>query len=207
MCIQGCIMALFYVNLGSYLTIAIVEGEYSDRAILEMRLEDHLRRRLEVGCLDSCSEVHIEYRRCANQGFTKVTPGFTGDWKIEALIERLDAIIDTFSLASRVQRDQWGRVVVEALVERIDETEALLCEYPEGSGNRVFLTAEDRTRIIREGNASADYWIIPEHNGGAVQITRRVLRDVALMWVKAAERPVAPVVETCINWDDDDILF
>lgn len=199
-------MALFYVNLGGYMTVAVVEGEYSDRTMVEMRLEDHVRARLGVGCLDSVHEVKIEYHRCTSS-FTKPTEGFTGPWKIEALIQRLDTIIDTFSIASRVQRDRNGRVVVEALVERVEETKALLCEWPEGSGNRVFLSDEDRTRIIREGNLSADYWIIPEQDGGQEQVTRRVLRDVALMWVKAAERPATPVVETSINWEDDDILF
>jgi hypothetical protein len=197
---------LFSINLGHFFHIATVEGLHEERTMVEMRLEDHLRRRLEVGVLDTANEVRVEYRKCAYQSFSQVTPGFTGNWKIEALIERLDAIINTFSLASRVQRDRWGRVVVEATVERVEETRALLCEWPEGSGNRVFLTDEDRTRILREGNLSADYWIIPENDGGAIQITTRVVRDVALLWVKAAERPTAPAAAPPINWDDD-ILF
>jgi hypothetical protein len=198
---------LFSINLGHFSHIATVEGLQSDRTMVEWRLQSHLHQRLGINPLDSAAEVRVEYRKVSDRAFSKVTPGFTGDWKIEALIERLDAIIDTFSMASRVNRDCWGRVVVEALVERIDETRALLCEWPEGSGNRVFLTDEDRTRILREGNLSADYWIIPENDGGAVQITTRVVRDVALLWVKAAERPTASAVETPIDWNDPDILF
>lgn len=197
---------LFYVNLGSYMTIAIVEGQPPDRAIIEMRLEHHLQTRLGVGCLDFNSEVRITYHRCTSS-FAKVTEGFTGDWKIEALVARLDAIIDTFSLASRVQRDRNGRVVVEALVEWVEETTSLLCEYPEGSGNRVFLSDEDRTRIIREGNNTPDYYILPEDKGGEMRVTRRVLRHAALLWVKAPERPAASVESTVINWDDEDIIF
>lgn len=196
---------IFTVNLYNFAHIATIEAETADRSTIEDALTYRLRTRLGVEVLDSAQEVKVECRKVGS-AFAKPTEGFTGAWKMEALIQRLDEIINTFSLASRVQRDQWGRVVVEALVERIDETRALLCEYPEGSGNRVFLTDEDRTRIIREGDSSPDYWIIPEQMGGQEQITRRVLRDVALLWKKGGERSPSPV-KIEINWDDEDIIF
>lgn len=197
--------AIFTVNLHNWSHIATVEAEPSDRASIEDALTYRLRSRLGVELLDSAQEVKVECRKVGG-AFTKPTPGFTGAWKMEALIQRLDAIIDTFSIASRVQRDQWGRVVVEAFVERIDEHRELLCEYPEGSGIRVFLSAEDRTRIIREGNSSPDYWIIPEGMGGQERVTRRVLLDTALLWKKGGERLPSPV-RIQIDWDDEDIIF
>lgn len=45
----------------------------------------------------------------------------------------------------------------------------VLCEYPEGSGRTVLLSSEERARILREGDASSDYYVLPESEGGRTE--------------------------------------
>lgn len=190
------LVQFFGLYVGQVL-VMVIEAMRCDETILAGRLTDHLRLGLGIRAVGRAYGVRVEMHRMLGCNWDRalLVPG----WDMRSLTVRLDAFIGTLSVSESIK----SRGSFQATRDLVEVEHALLCEYPEGSGNLVFLTNAQRTRIISEGNSSPDYYILPTDKGGADKEIRTTRRAIVFEWdMVEVEYKYAP-----IDYTEEDIIF
>lgn len=195
---------LFYINLCNLKTLAIVECDRDDAKFVAGRLQDHLRTRLGIHLLDSATEACVEAHKATNNGFNKAT--LPSNWTLNDIKALLDKEVDGWLLSSSKAKVWDGDLLTMTATYTIQMSEeSIECEYPEGSGFRTFLTHAQRVEIIRQGDSSPDYYIIPD---GETKVRTWMETQIACQWYRRVKSNVDHNHEgELLSWDDEDIIF